>query len=83
MFYSCDSSFFRALIFEAEERPLWDLSQDIGMWCNFITHIRVGPYMYPLPLHFEGWKSADFAAQLGDDATLNSCNLKIHCKCKN
>jgi len=83
MFYSCDSSFFRALIFEAEERPLWDLSQDIGMWCNFITHIRVGPYMYPLSLHFEGWKSADFAAQLGDDATLHSCNLKIHCKCKN
>ena len=35
--------FFRALIFEAEERRPGDLCQDAGMWCKFITQITWGP----------------------------------------
>ena len=65
--------FFRALIFEAEERPRGTFA---GMFeCGVILeHRSEGPYLYPL--HSEGWKSANFAPQLGDGVTLNSCNFK-------
>ena len=76
MFYCCDLLFihFCTLIFEAEERrpagPLpecrnvvWFYNRDQGVALS-------------VSLHFEGRKSANFAPQLGDGATLNSCNLK-------
>jgi len=43
--------------------------------CDVILLCRSeSPHLYPL--HFEGRKSANFASQLGNGATLNSCNLK-------
>jgi len=76
MFYSCDLLLlFRALIFEAEERCSAGHLQDVGTWCDFITQIRWGLICIP-SLHFEGQKSANFAAQLGDGAILKSYNFK-------
>jgi len=51
-----------------------DFSQDVRMWCNFITETCICiPMCNP---SFWGRKSPNFAPQLGDGATLNSCNLK-------
>jgi len=64
--------FFRAALFEAEQRRRAGPLPDVGMWCNFITQIRGRRYLYPLDS--DGRKSANFTPQLGDSATLNSCS---------
>jgi len=41
------------------------------MWCDFIMQISGRSSLYVCPLHFEAQKSANFAPQLGNGATLN------------
>jgi len=48
---------FSNSIFDGKERRSRDLRQDVEMWCNFITQIGGGPYLYPCILRVENMQS--------------------------